>query len=360
MQYEYWLAAIGGLAPVKKLQLRNMYNFAKELYYIEETELKHIHFLSDRDRKIINDSKKTWQLEKEYRSLCEKNISLILYHDCVYPLALKRLTAPPYALFVKGRLPPSDRFAVGIVGARRCTRYGETMAREIAGQLAARGISIISGLAKGVDGAAGRGALDAEGRSYAVLGSGADVCYPREHIGLYMDVQKSGGIISEQPVGVMPLPHHFPARNRIISGLSDVVIVIEAKTKSGSLITADMAVEQGKDVYALPGPVTSALSSGCNALIKQGAGVFLSVEDFLQDVKVIYERNVKIPTKNQIKLESAENLVYSCLDLFPKSLDMILRETELSITALMNILVTLELKGYIEEISKNCYVRKGS
>jgi len=357
MQYEYWLAAIRELADHKKMQLRKMYKSAKELYYIEETELKTLYFLDVNDLKYISESKKTWCLEKEYETLCEKGIALVLFHDQVYPEKLKVISAPPYALYIKGQLPAAECFTAGIVGARRCSRYGETMAREIAGQLAANGVSIISGLARGIDGAAGRGALEAGGISYAVLGSGADICYPAEHIGLYMDLQKRGGIITEQPPGVPPLAYNFPARNRIISGLADAVIIIEAKTRSGSLITADMAMEQGKEVYALPGPVNSALSSGCNALIKQGAGIFISVEDFMQDVKIIYERNVKIPTKNEIKLESAENLVYSCLDLFPKSLNMILAETKLSITALMNILVTLELGGYIEEVSKNYYVK---
>ncbi|MGL6202323.1 MAG: DNA-processing protein DprA [Lachnospiraceae bacterium] len=357
MKFEYWLASIRKLSVHKKRQLRKMYKSAEELYYIEETELDKILFLTDQDRKRIIDSKRNWNLE-EYDRLLEKNITLVLYQDSAYPEKLKNISAPPYALYICGQLPDPKRFAVGIVGARVCSHYGQAMAKEIAGQLAAVDVDIISGLAKGIDGAAGRGALDAGGRTYAVLGSGVDVCYPREHIGLYTEVREKGGIISEQPPGSAPLPVYFPARNRIISGLSDVVIVIEAKEKSGSLITADMAMEQGKDVYALPGPVTSALSTGCNALIKQGAGIFLSVEDFIEDVKLIYERNVKIPTKNKIKLESTENLVYSCLDLFPKSLSVILQETKLSITVLMNILVTLELRGYIEEISKNYYVKK--
>lgn len=357
MKYEYWLASIRKLGDHKKRQLKNVYKLAEELYYIEETELDKILFLTDQDRKLIIDSKRNWNLT-EYDRLLEKNISLISYQDCEYPEKLRHISAPPYALYICGKLPDPKRFTVGIVGARVCSPYGLTMAKEIAGQLAAFGVDIISGLAKGIDGAAGRGALDAGGSTYAVLGSGVDVCYPREHIGLYTEIREKGGIISEQPPGSPPLPVNFPARNRIISALSDVVIVIEAKEKSGSLITADMAMEQGKDVYALPGPVTSALSAGCNALIKQGAGIFLSVEDFIEDVKLIYERNVKIPTKNKIKLESTENLVYSCLDLFPKSLDVILQETKLSITVLMNILVTLELRGYIEEISKNYYVKK--
>ena len=357
MKYEYWLASIRKLSDYKKRQLRKMYKLAEELYYIEETELDKIQFLTDRDRKLIIDSKRNWNLG-EYNRLLGKNINLILYQDTAYPEKLKNISAPPYALYICGQLPDPKRFAVGIVGARVCSPYGQAMAKEIAGQLAAVDVDIISGLAKGIDGAAGRGALDAGGRTYAVLGSGVDICYPREHFGLYTEVREKGGIISEQPPGSAPLPVYFPARNRIISGLSDVVIVIEAKEKSGSLITADMAMEQGKDVYALPGPVTSTLSAGCNALIKQGAGIFLSVEDFIEDVKLIYERNVKIPTKNKIKLESTENLVYSCLDLFPKSLDVILQETKLSITVLMNILVTLELREYIEEISKNYYVKK--
>ena len=225
---------------------------------------------------------------------------------------------------------------------------------------ASRGVEIISGMARGIDGMGHRGAVLAGGRTYAVLGCGADVCYPREHIGLYSDIlEQGGGIISELAPGTAPLPRNFPARNRIISGLSDAVLVMEAGKKSGSLITVDMALEQGRDVYALPGPVNSTLSDGCNRLIRQGAGILLSPEELLEewglaDTGSPAER--KLGGKKEKTLESEEKLVYSCLGLYPKSADQIVSETKLCIRKVLDLLISLELQGYVEEISKNYYV----
>ena len=215
-------------------------------------------------------------------------------------------------------------------------------------------------MARGIDGAAGRGAINADGCTYAVLGSGVDVCYPRENRGLYVDIQKSGGILSEQLPGSPPLQGNFPRRNRIISALSELVLVMEAREKSGSLITADFALEQGKEVYALPGPVTSPLSRGCNALIRQGAGILISAEDFVEEMKTMgYLRKnfAKKSDKNKKMLESTENILYSCLDLFPKGVHQLIEETGLEPFQVMETLVVLELKGYIQEISKNYYIR---
>mgnify|MGYP000075586463 FL=1 len=231
------------------------------------------------------------------------------------------------------------------------------MTKEFAKKLASAGAQIISGMAKGIDGAGQIGALEEGGDSYGVLGCGVDVCYPREHIELYTELERKGGILSEQPIGTKPLPQFFPARNRIISGLSDIVLVMEAKERSGSLITADMALEQGKDIYALPGPINSQLSRGCNRLIKQGAGILLSPEDLLEELSFVCEEKVKKLTENKIALESPENLVYSCLDLYPKNLNELADLTGLTIPALMDVLVSLELQGYIREFSKNHYVR---
>lgn len=237
------------------------------------------------------------------------------------------------------------------------------MAIQFAEALAAAGVQIISGMARGIDGAGQRGALDAGGTSYAVLGCGSDICYPREHIGLYMDLQEKGGIISEQPVGTPPLKNYFPARNRIISGLSDIVLVIEAKNKSGSLITADMALEQGKDVYALPGPVNSLLSRGCHELIKQGAGILISPEDLLEDLKLSKKFEIKNECskncKNEKVLETTEVLVYSKLDLYPKSINRLREETKLSPELLMQHIMSLIMKGYVKEISRNYYIKNG-
>lgn len=195
------------------------------------------------------------------------------------------------------------------------------------------------------------------GSTYAVLGCGVDICYPKEHQGLYRDIQERGGIISEYYPGTPPLSAHFPARNRIISGLSDVVLVMEAKEKSGSLITADMALEQGKDVYALPGMVTSQLSQGCHCLISQGAGILISPSELLKELKISDRKLEQNSYKNEKELERPENIVYSCLDLYPKGIDMLVNETGLSPKQIVRDLVSLELEGKVKEISKNYYIR---
>ena len=357
MMYEYWLSAIRPLSDKKKRLLREEYGDGKTIYNIEEIHLRFLNFLESRDVDTILRSKKEWEIEKCWEKLQEQGIRMIPYFSEEYPKKLTNISQPPYALYVKGSLPRENQVSVAIVGARRCTHYGEQIALEYGEALASEGIQIISGMARGIDGAGQRGALNAGGATYGVLGCGVDICYPRENIGLYMDIQQKGGIISEQIPGQPPLPAYFPERNRIISGLADVVLVIEAKEKSGSLITADMALEQGKDVYALPGPVTISMSQGCHRLIRQGAGILISPEDLLIELGINIVNQGQIIDKNEKVLESTENMVYSCLGLFPKGMSQLLEETGLNVQELLEQLITLEMKGYVKEISKNYYVK---
>ena len=336
---------------------------AEAIYYIEETQLKKIKFLNENERNKIMQAKKDNGFLEEYERMREKSIRFVPYFSEEYPKRLKEIPDFPYAIYVKGRLPEEERKNVAVIGARRCTPYGEKYAIDFARALAECGVGIISGMARGIDGMGHRGALLAEGKTFAVLGSGVDVCYPREHIGLYMDIlEQGGGILSEQPPGTAPLPRNFPARNRIISGLSDAVLVLEAGEKSGSLITVDMALEQGRDVYALPGPVNSTLSCGCNRLIRQGAGLLLSPDSLVEEWglhKILGSNEGEKKIKNEKTLESTEKLVYSCLGLYPKDLDQLVRETKLNIKEVLDKLISLELQGLIREISKNHYIISG-
>jgi len=356
LKYEYWFANIKEIGNKTKRQIRSKVKTAEELYNIEETALKKMEVPKETAHKILQ-SVKEWKLEAEYAKLTDRQVKFYTIFDKSYPCGLKEISAPPYALYVKGELPQEEQLSVAIVGARECTTYGEVMARQYAETLADAGVQIISGMARGIDGISQKSALAANGMSYAVLGSGVDLCYPREHYALYTELQKQGGVISEQPLGMQPLPQFFPARNRIISGLADVVIVIEAKEKSGSLITADMALEQGKDVYALPGPSNSILSKGCHNLIRQGAGILLSPKELLEELGIFHKKKMKNATENEILLESPEKLVYSCLDFYPKSLNQMMEETGFTISAMMQIIMNLEFKGLIKEISKNYYVK---
>ena len=362
MKYENWFASIGTLGNRKKIQLKEYMKTAKRLYYIEETRLKEIPFLTEREREGILFAKREYEVERNFEKLCQSKIRIIAWGDKEYPKRLLDILDPPYAIYVKGQVPMETMPTAAIVGARRCTAYGEKYAREFGEILGKHGIQVISGLARGIDGSSHRGALFGNGKTFAVLGCGVDICYPREHIGLYMDIiERGGGILSELPPGSQPLPYHFPKRNRIISGLSDIVLVIEARKKSGSLITADLALEQGKDVYALPGPIHSTLSQGCNHLIAQGAGILLSPEFLLEELSIskgsIYTSSNENLHKNEKMLERNAKIVYSCVGFYPKSISQLMEETKYAPEELLDLLVSLELQGYIKEISKNYYIK---
>ena len=362
MKYEYWFAGIRNIPDRTKIKLKEKAGTAEAIYYIEETALRKMQLLKEQEIWKLLEAKKKEELDRNYEAMRQKGISVIPWGEKEYPGRLKEIYDPPYALYVKGKLPDNTARAAAIVGARSCTPYGEKYALEYGKKLAECGIQVISGLARGVDGIGQRGALLGGGKTFAVLGSGVDVCYPKNHMGLYLDIlEQEGGILSELPPGTPPLPQHFPRRNRIISALSDIVLVMEARERSGSLITADLALEQGKDVYALPGPLDSPLSAGCNHLIQQGAGILLNPENLLEEWGIetnVLCRNTEIKNeKNKKVLESTDDLVYSCVGLYPKNVDQIAQESRVEIRKLMSILVTLELQGYIREITKNYYIR---
>lgn len=279
--------------------------------------------------------------------------------DPRYPKRLKPFGDMPGKLFVRGELPEDGLPSAAIVGARNCSRYGEKQAYLFAKKLAACGVQIISGLARGVDTSAHKGALDAGGKTFAVLGSGIDICYPSQNKDQYMEIWKKGGLISEFSPGTPPYGSNFPRRNRIISGLADLVLVIEAKERSGSLITAGFAMEQGKAVYALPGRVGDLLSEGCNKLISDGAGVAYCVEILMEELKIQGCDSKDFPVNSKIRLASQEEMVYSCLDLQPKNIEEIFQAVPLEMKKIMEILLKLELEGLVEEPVKNYYARAG-
>ncbi len=357
MIYEYWFASVRALADKKKVKIREIFETGEHTYYAEEGELRKQKFLTEKDIDVIKRAQKERNLKENYEKLQSSDIRFIPFFDRNYPAGLREIPDYPYALYVKGRIPDKSRMSAAIVGARRCSRYGEAMALEYGEELARAGIQIISGMARGIDGAGHRGALNVGGETFAVLGCGVDVCYPRENTGLYMDIQKNGGILSERCLGEPPLPAYFPLRNRIISALSDIILIVEAKERSGSLITADLGLEQGKDIYALPGPVTSALSRGCHQLIRQGAGILISPEELLNELNIQRHKSFENKNKNKKELETPENMVYSCLDLFPKSISELIRSTKIPSGELLQILTALEIKGLVKEISKNYYIK---
>lgn len=358
MKYQYWLANIEGIYTLKIHTLLSNVENAKELYEMPKQQVCKLEGLTEADIKRILDSKRTWDLSGKYEAFARKNIQFITLENPDYPQKLRELYDAPYALYYKGRLPDTFQYAVGIVGARMCSDYGRALTHKIAGLLGHHGIQVISGMARGIDSYGHAGAIQAGGNTFAVLGCGVDICYPKSNWELYEKIQQNGGIISEYPPGTQPYPQFFPQRNRLISAFCDTLVVVEAKKRSGSLITADCALEQGKDIYAVPGRIDDPLSAGCNGLIKQGAGILLSPEDLIYELQLEGKMEQGEYGKKKKTLEKEELLVYSCFDLHAKNVETIQKECKMELTRLLEILFELEDKGYIEETFKNYYRKK--
>ncbi len=294
--------------------------------------------------------------EENYHKCLEGGINFISCQHADYPEQLLQISDPPSGLFFRGTLPRKGERCVAVIGARMCTYNGRNNAADLAAALAQNGVAVVSGMAYGIDARAQEACIEAGGRSFGVLGCGADVCYPKENRTLYEQLIQNGGVLSEYEPGALPLAAHFPQRNRIISGLSETVVVVEAKKKSGTLITADLALEQGRDVYAFPGRAQDVLSSGCNRLIQQGAGIITDLDEFLELIGCRAQQTRK--EKNyHMGLASSENLLYSCLDSELKSLQSLANETKLPVKELIRMLTDLQIRGLAAEIGKNYYVR---
>ena len=289
----------------------------------------------------------------------EEKILRISSKSAEYPEKLNNYPKMPEILFVKGRLPDRKKPSIAIVGARACSTYGRIQAFRYAKVLSSAGVQIISGMAYGIDAEAHKGALEGGTATYAVLAGGVDICYPAGNKALYERIlREGGGIISEQLPGMRARNYFFPARNRIISGLADMVLIVEAREKSGSLITAQWALDQGKTVYAIPGPVNEELSIGCHKLIYDGAGIAYSPEILLRELGMNYENKVKSDSKNDLGLASDLKLVYSCLDLRPKSTDFLIQKTGLPPRQIGSLLLELKLSGLIREIGRHYYIKE--
>lgn len=273
-----------------------------------------------------------------------------------YPEKLKLIKNPPQKLYVLGKLPDSNKKTVAIVGARSCSDYGMTMAKIISKTLSQNDIQVISGLALGIDTSAHLGALEAETPTFAVLGCGVNICYPSFNYNIYQKIiETNGGIISELEENKEPLPFNFPLRNRIISGLSDIVIIVEASKKSGALITADYAIEQGKDVFCVPGRLGDKLSQGTNKYIKEGAYIITEINDILDRLGVIKDKKLPKDTFDENKLDYFEKIVFNSLSYEAKHIDEIINDTKLPFEKLTNVLMSLQLIGLCQSSSVNYY-----
>lgn len=284
MKYWIWLASVEGLGPVKKLALLNKFKSVKKIYNATEKEILKVDGMSDKIVQNMQKAKDAKLLEKYEKYILKNDIKIINISDDNYPAKLKNIYAPPITIFAKGDISLLNSKSIAIVGSREPSKYGIYVAEKFSKELSKEGIAIVSGLAKGIDTFAHVGALSSFGKTIAVLGSGIDVVYPKENAKYYREISEKGLIISEYIVGTAPESKNFPQRNRIISGLSDGVLVVEARKNSGTMITTDFALEQGKELYVIPGNITSNLSAGTNNLIKEGAKLVTDVYEILEDL----------------------------------------------------------------------------
>lgn len=356
LKYEFWLSSIDGIGIKTIKQLMKYTSGACEIYELSPSDLMAVKGISETDASLILESRRSFDIEKEWESLGRKGIRFITKNSKEYPERLKDIPDAPFWLYYIGNLPPDDKMSVAVVGARACTDEGGEWAYKIGERMADLGVSVVSGLARGIDGFSHKGAVAHGGKTYAVMGCGVNVVYPEEHWKLYEQIlEGGGGIISEYKPDTAPRPALFPPRNRIISGLSDVLVVVEAREKSGTLITADSALEQNRDVYALPGRIGDINSRGTNRLIKQGAGIVLSIDDLVADLGICAMGGEVRKRNLQLKLEKEELIVYSNLCLRSKGLEEVATATGMSVPELAVIIMGLMDKGYICETAPGMY-----
>jgi len=283
LKYWLWLTELRGLKNQTRLALLRHFGTPEDIFFADEGEILLTEGMTREQAKILgnHDLRAAERILADCQRLGQRILTM---QDAEYPGRLKNIYDPPCLLYVKGRLPLFDEeAAVAVVGTRKCTPYGIACAEKLSYGLASGGAVVVSGLAKGIDTAALRGALRAGGMAVGVVGNGLDVCYPRENRYLYEDVASAGVLLSEYPPGTEPAASHFPVRNRILSGLSLATLVVEAPERSGALITAETALEQGRDVFVVPGPIDAVNSVGCNRLLQQGAGVAIDAWDILRE-----------------------------------------------------------------------------
>ena len=360
MKYKFYLACNYVFSSKNKRLLYERYRDYEKIYGLTKEELNELGFLNKEEIEKALRFKEEFDLEKEYAFFQKTHMHMVCCYDEDFPEKLTNIHQCPFQLFYYGKLPTREEKLISVVGARRCSGYGKEMTLKFSEELGRKGFSIVSGMAVGIDGYAHEGAIKGGGETYAVLGCGADVCYPPKHHILYEEIIKNGGVISEYPPHTNPLPDFFPRRNRIISGLCDVLLVMEAKEKSGSLITANLALDQGRDVFALPGRVSDPLSAGTNKIISSGAGIITSVSGLISDINELKNWDFS-PTeyiyRKKLNLEKEDLMVYSCFDFNSKSIDEIISETDLDVMTVLRSVMNLSELGLIEESFLNQYIK---
>ncbi len=353
----YWIGfnKVRGIGPARLRALLDYFGSIERAWSAPADALAEIG-LDRRSTANLVQARGELDLAAELDKVHQSGVQVLTWEDQRYPERLRMINDPPPVLYLKGELRPADDWAVALVGTRKATTYGKEAARVLASDLARAGVTIVSGLAKGIDTQAHRAAIDVGGRTLAVLGSGVDIIYPFENLKLAQEVVAHGALISEYALGVAPEANNFPPRNRIISGLSRGVIVVEAGEQSGALITAGFAADQGRDVFAVPGSIFQRGSVGANRLIRDGAAPVLSANDVLEalnftSVAEHVEAQMLLPT------DATEALLFEHVGEEPTHVDEIGRATGLPIAAVSSTLAVMELKGLVRPVGGMNYVR---
>ncbi|MGE4282507.1 MAG: DNA-processing protein DprA [Clostridia bacterium] len=362
--YWLWLTNLSGVGSVKVSKLLEYFKSPEMIWQAGKSELQACigingHIMEKLSNKNLDAAKKilhdTQRLE----------IDIVTINDLRYPELLKRTYDPPGILYFKGKMPKADVVSVAVVGARKASIYGKNIAEKISSQLAERGICVVSGMARGIDTYSHKGALKAGGETVAILGCGIDIVYPKENEELMYYIIKNGAVVSEYPPGTFPSQCNFPARNRIISGITLGTIVVEAGERSGSLITADFALEQGREVFAVPGNIDNYYSIGTNNLIKQGAKLVTCIEDIFEELPinpVQYYHTNNIEEDNSLLhlgLSDDETIIFAHMSGTPLHIDELCRSVGFSVQKIYSILTLLEMKGLIQQIPGKYFAKVG-
>ncbi|OGP91204.1 MAG: DNA protecting protein DprA [Deltaproteobacteria bacterium RBG_16_48_10] len=359
----YWVALslVPGVGSVLFKRLLDQFRTPAAVFKTSSKELLKVEGVGEKVANEIQKGPSEKKVEREFRLLKEVGGMILTFEDDLYPMRLKEIYDPPPLLYMRGDLKEEDDLALSIVGSRKTSPYGRWITEKMSQEIVRRGVTIVSGMARGIDSVAHWGAISGGGRTLAVLGCGIDVIYPPENRNLFREIIDHGAVLSEFPMGSRPEGIHFPRRNRIISGLSIGVVVVQASAESGSLITAEYALEQGREVFAIPGNVGAEGSRGTHRLIKEGAKLAESSEDILEEILPQWKRGKEGPRKEGspgLDLSGEEKTVYQLLSESPLHIDAIIRESPYDPGKVSSLLLNLELKGLITQWPGKCFSKK--
>ncbi len=357
----YWIAMrlVPGLGTVTCKNLLEQFGSADRIFAASGKALAEIEGVGPQTARAITEFRHSDAIDREIERIEAAGMTVVTYASPLYPQSLKRIYDPPLFLYCKGSLSPADAGSLAVVGSRSASEYGRRVAGDMCREIALAGFTVVSGMARGIDSIAHGAALAAKGRTIAVLGCGVDIVYPPENKKLYERIAESGAVLSEYSMGVEPSAHNFPARNRIISGLAHGVLVVEAGMKSGSLITARTALEQGREVFAVPGSIYSFKTKGAHSLIKSGAKLVEGARDIFEELRLdVIPRKGPGPEPDKLsELEPEQQRLYGLLQESPVHIDDLILKSKLPSGKLSSLLLDLELSGFVQQLPGKRFAR---